>query len=242
VRCFAGRSGLLQNDGLARTVHLHVPEGSLLNPVHPAALSARHLAVQRIADLMVEALSQLLPEHAIAASHVSFPAFVFQAVDPRSGRLTLLADIIGGGGGARRDADGEHAIDTYTSNCAILPAEIAELEYPFLVERSELVDGSGGEGAHRGGLGIRRDYRLLAERGDGMYYIEQHDPRHVARGREGGGPGAPSAVRLLRDGTWRDLPGKGYLELQRGDVVSFVSAGGGGFGARTRGLAPPGGA
>jgi N-methylhydantoinase B len=231
VRCFAGRAGILQNDGLARVVHLQIPEGSLLNPRFPAALSARHLAVQRTADLMVHALSDLLPESAIAASHVSFPAFVFQAVDPRSGRLTLLADIIGGGGGARRDADGEHAIDTYTSNCAILPAEIAELEYPFRVERSELVDDSGGSGRRRGGLGIRRDYRLVADAGDGMYYVEQHDPRFSPAGREGGGNGAPSSVRLQRDGVWSDLPSKGYLRLQRDDVVSFISAGGGGFGA-----------
>ena len=230
VRAFAGRAGILQNDGLARAVHLHVPEGSLLNPRFPAALSARHLTVQRVADLMIEALSAMLPGQSIAGSHVSFPAFVFQAVDPRSGRLTLLADIIGGGGGARRDGAGEHAIDTYTSNCGILPAEVAELEYPFLVERSELVDGSGGAGRHGGGLGIRRDYRLLADTADGMYYVEQRDPRFSARGREGGGDGAPSAVRLLRDGAWRDLPGKGYLFLRQDDVVSFVSAGGGGFG------------
>jgi N-methylhydantoinase B len=187
--------------------------------------------VQRTADLMVEALSDLLPESAIAASHVSFPAFVFQAVDPRSGRLTLLADIIGGGGGARRGADGEHAIDTYTSNCAILPAEVAELEYPFLIERSELVDGSGGAGTTSGGLGIRRDYRLLGDAGDGMYYVEQHDPRFAPAGREGGADGSSSSVRLQRDGVWQELPSKGYLILRRGDVVSFVSSGGGGFGA-----------
>ncbi|MDX6539929.1 MAG: N-methylhydantoinase, partial [Gaiellales bacterium] len=104
------------------------------------------------------------------------------------------------------------------------------LEYPFLVERSELVDGSGGSGRRRGGLGIRRDYRLLAAEGDGMYYVEQRNPRFAPAGREGGGRGAPSAVRLLRDGVWSDLPGKGYLILRRDDVVSFVSAGGGGFG------------
>jgi N-methylhydantoinase B len=231
VRCFVGRDGILQNAGLADTIQLTVPEGSMLNPRFPAALSARHLAVQRVADLMITALSELLPDRAIASSHVSFPAFVFQAVDARTGQLTLLADILGGGGGARRDADGEDAIDTYTSNCAILPAEIAELEYPFLVERSELIDGSGGDGRRRGGRGIRRDYRLVADAADGMYYIEQRDPRFAARGRDGGGDGKPSAVRLFRAGAWQDLPGKGYLKLRRGDVVRFDSAGGGGFGA-----------
>ena len=103
----------------------------------------------------------------------------------------MLADILGGGGGARRNADGDDGIDPYTSNCAILPAEIAELEYPWLIERTELVDGSGGTGRHRGGMGIRRDYRLLATASDGMFYVEQTDLRFCASGRDGDGPGAP---------------------------------------------------
>ena len=229
VRCFVG---LPQNAGLTRQIRLLTRKGSLLDPIFPAALSARHLAVQRLADLMVEALGDLLPDRAVAASQVSFPAFVFQAVDPRAGRMTLLADILGGGGGARRDAPGDHAIDPYTSNCALLPAEIAELEYPWRIVRTELVDGSGGSGAQPGGLGLRRDYELLAEHAEGMYYVEQRDPRFAPRGRAGGGPGAPGRATLLRAGADapEELPGKGYVHLRRGDVISFVGAGGGGYG------------
>lgn len=229
VRCFVG---LPQNAGLTSRIRLLTRTGSLLNPIFPAALSARHLAVQRTADLMVEALGELLPERAVAASQVSFPAFVFQAVDPRAGRMTLLADILGGGGGARRDAPGDHAIDPYTSNCAILPAEIAELEYPWRIVRTELVDGSGGAGRQPGGLGLRRDYELLADHAEGMYYVEQRDPRFGPRGRDGGGTGAPGRALIRRAGASEDeeLPGKGYIHLHRGDVISFVGAGGGGFG------------
>ncbi|HLI61482.1 MAG TPA: hydantoinase B/oxoprolinase family protein [Solirubrobacteraceae bacterium] len=231
---FAVRSfiGVPQNAGLTRQIRLRTRPGSLLDPVFPTALSARHLAVQRLADLMVQALGDLLPERAVASSHVSFPAFVFQAVDPRVGRMTLLADILGGGGGARRDAPGDDAIDPYTSNCALLPAEIAEMEYPWRVLRSELVDGSGGAGAQRGGLGLRRDYELLADHAEGMYYVEQRDPRFAARGRDGGGPGAGGRALLRRAGAreFEELPGKGYIHLSRGDIVSFVGAGGGGFG------------
>ena len=179
------------------------PEGGFFNPSFPAALSARHLAVQRLTDVLIEALCDLLPERSVAASQVSFPALVFQAVDPRSGRLTLLADILGGGGGARRDAPGDDGIDPYCSNCAILPAEIAELEYPWRIERTELVDGSGGAGRMRGGMGIRRDYRLLADASDGMYYVEQTDPAFGARGREGGGAGAPGRATVQRAGHGR---------------------------------------
>jgi N-methylhydantoinase B len=229
VRCFVG---LPQNAGLTRQIRLVTREGSLLNPIFPTALSARHLAVQRTADLMVQALGDLLPDRAVAASHVSFPAFVFQAVDPRFGRMTLLADILGGGGGARRDAPGDNAIDPYTSNCALLPAEVAELEYPWRVLRSALFDGSGGAGAQPGGLGLRRDYELLADHGEGMYYVEQQDPRFAARGRDGGGPGVGGDVWVRRAGATEDekLPSKGYVHLHRGDVITFVGGGGGGFG------------
>jgi N-methylhydantoinase B len=232
VRAFLGPE-VPQNAGLTSRVRLVVPEGSLFNPVFPAALSARHLAVQRLTDVLIEALCELLPERSVAASHVSFPALVFQAVDPRSSRLTLLADILGGGGGARRDAPGDDGIDPYCSNCAILPAEIAELEYPWRIERTELVDGSGGAGRMRGGLGLRRDYRLLADVSDGMYYVEQTAASFAAKGREGGGAGAPGAATLKRAGADHHEPlvGKGYIELHRGDVLSLVGAGGGGFGA-----------
>ncbi len=231
VRAFLGPE-VPQNAGLTSRVRVIAPEGSVFNPRFPAALSARHLAVQRLTDVLIEALCKLLPDRAVAASQVSFPALVFQAIDPRSGRLTLLADILGGGGGARPDAPGDDGIDPYCSNCAILPAEIAELEYPWRIERTELVEGSGGGGRMRGGLGLRRDYRLLAEVSDGMYYVEQTVPAFAARGREGGAPGAPGRVSVRRAGSEREelLPGKGYIHLHRGDVLSLVGAGGGGFG------------
>ena len=232
VRSFLGPE-VPQNAGLTSRVRVLAREGSLFNPRFPAALSARHLGVQRLADVIIEALGKLLPERDIAGSQVSFPALVFQAVDPRSGRLTLLADILGGGGGARRDAPGEDGIDPYTSNCGILPAEIAELEYPWRIERTELVDGSGGSGAMRGGMGLRRDYMLLADVSDGMYYVEQTDPSYAARGRAGGGSGRPGQAFVRRAGSDAEepLPGKGYIHLFRGDVLSLVGAGGGGFGA-----------
>lgn len=232
VRCFAGDSGVRQNDGMTRLVDVIAPPGSLVNPIHPAPLSARHLAVQRIADLMVEALGELMPDRAVAASHVSFPAWTLRAYDPRWGKDTILADILGGGTGARRDSDGDHALDTYTSNCAILPTEIAEMEYPWRVERTELVDGSGGDGRHRGGMGLRRDITLLVDHADGTYYVEQCRAEFAAKGRDGGLPGAPAVVRIRREGEaeFTTIPGKGYLRFRRGDTISFTSSAGGGYG------------
>ena len=156
--------------------------------------------MQRLTDVVVEALGDLLPDRAVAAAHVSFPTFVIQATDPRNGRVTIMTDILGGGGGARPGAPGDAAIDSYTSNCALLPAEIAELEFPWRIERTELVEGSGGTGRHAGGAGMLRDYTLLADDGYGIYYVEQTNPAFAARGRDGGGPGAPGAILLRRAG------------------------------------------
>ena len=235
VRAFLGPD-VPQNAGLTSKIRVIAPTGSLFNPRFPAALSARHLGVQRLTDVLVEALGDLMPDRGVAASHVSFPAIVFQAVDPRTGHLTLLADILGGGGGARREADGDDGIDPYCSNCAILPTEIAELEYPWRIERTELVDGSAGAGRWRGGLGLRRDYRLLADVADGMYYVEQTREAFAPRGRAGGGPGAPGSAGVRRAGsdTIEPFPGKGHIELHRDDVLVLVGAGGGGYGAAVR--------
>ena len=231
VRSFIGPD-VRQNAGLTRRVRIAATEGSVVRPRFPAAVSARHLAVQRLAQVLCDALGDLLPDRAAAAGHVSFPAFTLQARDPRTGRLTILADILGGGGGAHRHGAGQSAIDTYTSNCALLPVEVAELEYPWRITRTELLPGSGGAARHLGGLGLRRDYELLADAAEGPYYVEQTDGRFAAPGREGGGAGRPARVRVRRrDGAWEAISGKGYLRLRAGEILSFESAGGGGFGA-----------
>ena len=79
---------------------------------------------------------------------------------------------------------------------------------------------------------MRRDMTLLAPVADGPYYVEQCRPEFAAKGRDGGGAGAPAVVRIRRAGEadFTTIPGKGYLQLRRGDTVSFTSSAGGGYG------------
>jgi N-methylhydantoinase B len=232
VRAFLG-SAISHNDGMTQQIDVIAEEGTILRPRPPAAVGARHLTVQRLADVLCRALGQLIPERAVASSNVSFPNFVLQAIDDRTGRLTLLTDVVGGGSGARRDAPGDHAIDAYTSNCALLPTEVAEMEYPWRILKTELVPGSGGAGTHPGGMAMRREYELLADAADGMYEIEQTVAAFGAEGLAGGGPGAPAriAVRRRATGVEEVIPGKGTVRLSRGDVLTIVSSGGGGYGS-----------
>ncbi|RKN05953.1 hydantoinase B/oxoprolinase family protein [Streptomyces radicis] len=240
LRCFLG-PGIRQNHGYMRHVEARAPEGSLFRPRRPAAVMSRHMAVQVLTDVVFRALGELLPDRAVAASHVSFPVLLMHAVDPRDGASRTLMDTVGGGGGARRGAAGDDGIDSYTSNCALMSAEVIELEYPWRVRACALVPGSGGSGTWRGGLAVRRDYELLADRASGRVAAEQRRPEHAARGAAGGGPGAPASAMVSRaGGPWEPLPyDTSSLSVRRGDVVRLTAAGGGGYGPPTAPSAAP---
>ncbi|MFT4307519.1 MAG: hydantoinase B/oxoprolinase family protein, partial [Microbacterium sp.] len=184
LRCFLG-PGIRQNHGYMRHVEVRAEEGSLFRPRRPAAVVSRHMAVQVLTDAVFRALSELLPERAVAAAHVSFPMLLMRTTDPRTGAQKTLMDTVGGGGGARAHAPGDDGIDSYTSNCALIPAEVIELEYPWRVRATALVDDSAGAGAQRGGRAVRRDYELLAQEATGRVAAEQRRPGNVARGARG---------------------------------------------------------
>jgi N-methylhydantoinase B len=137
------------------------PLGTVMNAVHPAAVNGRTSTCQRAADLVIGALAQAAPERCIAAGNGSCATASFAGVDPRDGHLWVYLETIAGGSGARVDKDGLDGVHVHmTSN---LPVEALEIEYPLTVLRYELVEGSGGAGRFRGGMGLRRVYRAEAE-------------------------------------------------------------------------------
>ena len=77
------------------------PTADDLAHADPDEVLSRVQAVDEItpADLMVEALGEVMPERAVAGSHVSFPAWTLRAYDERWGKETIIADILGGGTG-----------------------------------------------------------------------------------------------------------------------------------------------
>ncbi len=232
LRCFLG-PGIRQNHGYMMHVEAVAPEGSIFRPRRPAAVVSRHMAVQVLTDLVFQALSELLPNRAVASSHVSFPTLLMRTTDPRTGTQRTLMDTVGGGSGAHRDGPGDDGIDSYTSNCALIPAEVIELEYPWRVTACALVDGTAGNGVHRGGRAVRREYELLADAATGRVAAEQRRAGSGARGVAGGGNGSPAAVAIRRHGRddWQSVPFETTaLALLRGDVVRLVAGGGGGYG------------
>jgi N-methylhydantoinase B len=139
------------------------------------------------------------------------------------GRGWTFYETLGGGQGASSGADGPSAVHVGMSNTLNTPVEALETAYPMRIERYALRAGSGGAGAHRGGDGIDRRYRVL-EPCTATLLTERR--RRAPRGAAGGADGLPGR-NLLND---RELPAKCRVELQPGDVLTIETPGGGGFG------------
>ncbi len=235
---------LPQNQGCDRPVHVVTKKGTVLDPVRPAAVSVRHITQQALADVVLKALAPVAGENAAAGCHTSFPSFVLGGFDERpemanddgTAPYYVIADIIGGGMGGAEGTDGLNAIDSHGGNCAILSAEIMETLSPVRVTQTELVPGSGGRGEFRGGLGIRRDYEVIAGTGILTGYCQQTREDTAPWGFHGGASGGTAAM-IYNPGRpdERSLKSKmvGVI-LQEGDVLRTQGAGGGGWGDPAR--------
>ena len=130
-----------------------------------------------------------------------------------------------GGTGARPTKDGLNAT-AFPSGVHTMPIEITEQTGPVVFWRKELRPGSGGEGTHRGGLG--QVIELAPAPGYDIRFNAMFDRvGHPARGRDGGGDGAPGSVSL-DDGTV--LKAKGTQHVPPGKRLVLELPGGGGFG------------
>ncbi|MGO1074205.1 hydantoinase B/oxoprolinase family protein [Inquilinus sp. CA228] len=215
---------ILPNAGLARPLTVTAHEGTVLNCVHPAAVNGRVATCQRIADLIHGALAQAVPERLTAASNGSCASATFMGRDPKTGDLWVYLETIGGGSGARAGKDGLDGVHVHMTNTSNLPAEALELEYPLTLLRYELVDGSGGPGTQRGGMGLRRVYRAEA---DCRVHIDGSRLRSSPWGLEGGQEGGRGSF-VFGPGVVPFDHGNG--DLKRGDVIEIVTPGAGGYG------------
>jgi len=215
---------ILPNSGLARPITVTAPLGTVMNATHPAAVNGRTSTCQRAADLVIGALAQAAPERCIAAGNGSCATASFAGVDPLDGHLWVYLETIGGGSGARAGKDGLDGVHVHMTNTSNLPVEALEVEYPLTVLRYELVDGSGGAGRFRGGMGLRRVYRAEAE-----CYLRLDGSRLLTPpwGLAGGEPGGCGAFRF-GDGVEPFVGGSG--RLRAGETVEIITPGAGGYG------------
>lgn len=229
IKAIAGPD-IQPNGGCYRPIRIKTRPGSLLDPgpMRPI-VGGNHETSQRIADAIFKAMERIVPERLTAGGPTTAGLLIFGGPD-RQGNWTTLYEVHGGGEGARIDRDGCPAVRVHMVNTANTPVEVIEAEYPIEVAAHRLRSGSGGHGAHRGGDGVVREYRVLARK---LWLTTMFERRVVPPyGLCGGAPGATFEATLRRaDGSIQVLAGKSNIELAQGDVVVMKSSGGGGYGA-----------
>jgi len=221
------------NDGCYRPLHVVVPRGSLLDadPDRPV-VGGNHETSQRVVDAIFKALAAALPERVTASGPTTSGVLIFGARAPADGRWTILYEVHGGGEGANAARDGASAIRVHMSNVMNTPTEVIEAEYPFRIEEHSLRPGSAGDGTHRGGLGFRRAYRVLAPE---VTLTSMLDRRVVAPwGVAGGQDALPFRITINPGPHARDFGSKATTTLRQGDLVLIETCGGGGWGPPAR--------
>jgi N-methylhydantoinase B len=218
------------NEGGFRPVRIHLPEGTLVNPRLPAPCNARIITVMAVIEAMLRALAPVAPPRrgAIAPSSV-LQVLTLSGND--AGRYWIHNEYELGGTGARSIKDGVDSSGSHIISAGMggLPVEASELEYPVRYESYRLWTDSGGAGKHRGGLGVRKDIRILQ---DGHLNVRADRIKYPPPGALGGQAGKGGGY-VLNEGSAQErrLPTKDTgIPIRAGDRLTVFTSGGGGFG------------
>jgi len=219
------------NGGAFRPVQVITPEGSIVNPKFPAAVSNANINTsQRITDCMLGALAQVRPDRAMAACSGTMSLLTIGGVNPRTGSYYSYVETYGGGMGAVNNLDGMDGVHTNMTNTRNTPTEVMEMAYPLFVNKYGLIPESEGPGQFRGGLGLTREIIIL----DHEAYVTLSTERSFTDpwGLFGGKPGRNSRCLLENiDGSIESLPARITTVIPAGKKIIYQTPGGGGMGS-----------
>lgn len=222
------------NQGSFRPAKVFAPAGTVTNAKYPAAVGGFSEMRRRIESIVMGALAPAAPAYVAGDLKGASNHTYISSENPRGGRRTIFYEYPAGGTGGFLEHDGSDAMRAWDEGdfSSIQPVEVVEHEHKLLVEYCELRTNSGGEGLHRGGLGLRRAVRQLSSEG---VFSELSD-RNILQpfGVCGGFAGEPNRFVVLRNGSEVEpstIPGKvSGFPLRGDDAVLMESAGGGGYG------------
>ena len=218
------------NGGTFRPLTVLTREGSVFDPVRPAAMGIYYEIGVRLYDLLWRTLAEHMPEKLPAGGFASICGTLFGGIHPDTGRhYSVIEPELGGWGGSSQ-ADGNPAIfsgfhgETY--NC---PAEIAEARYGVTVDYLSFHAEEGGEGMHQGGKGVRIDYRI---RSDNAWLTVAYTRSKIPPWPlEGGRPGSPNYILVVRaNGETERYAVATGLTLHPDDIIRVMTGTGAGWG------------
>jgi N-methylhydantoinase B len=219
---------LAPNEGAFRPLKVVLPEGTLISAVDNAAMSFWNLALKTVIDTIYLALSQAMPDRIPAAHHAAQGLYTFYGRDAVTGHRYSTLDTTLGGWGAQSDRDGFSPLKTTThGDTRNIPIEVEETFYPLRVERYEWRPDSAGAGEFRGGVGLRKIYRVLQ---DCSFVTAFERTKCPPWGLFGGKPARIGGAFVTQPG---EKDAQGYrkvtsLPLKADATVELLSAGGGG--------------
>lgn len=222
--------GLPPNVGSYRPIRIIAPKGTVVNSESPAAIAnATIITAPKIVDVLLGALLPAVPERAAAASNGVTSLFNIGGLDPRSGKLYNYIETYAGGQGAMHNQDGMDAVQCHMTNTRNAPVEVIESVYPLRIRSYGLAPDSDGPGCYRGGLGMRREIEVLSEKT--TLTVSTDRSRLQPWGAFGGLSGGNSSCSVGSGGQIEQLPySKMTRPVKRGDVVTIVTPGAGGWG------------
>lgn len=229
------------NAGTYRPLKVIAPPGTVVNVTHPAPCVAGQTEMQpRIIDMIQGGcLGQAIPDRVAAAGGGTCSNFLIGGTHPGSGRYYTHYHFDGMGWGGRYSTDGNSACNAPHSNCPNTPIEVFETRFPFRHTQYRLRPDSGGAGRQRGGLGIIREFEVLADEVTVSALYERM--RIEPWGIRGGKPGARTELLIRLAGSTEFRPfGEVFhttspskftnVAIRRGDRVMIKTPGGGGYG------------
>ncbi|MFY0610441.1 MAG: hydantoinase B/oxoprolinase family protein [Hyphomicrobiaceae bacterium] len=211
------------NAGSLRPITVTAPEGCLLNATPPVPVWGRHLSGHYVPPAVIGALSQVVPERAVAESGSPLWNVYFSGARPDGSGNFVKMYFMNGGHGARAIGDGPGCL-SFPSNVSNEPTEVFENQTPMLIAEKSFVTDTGGAGRYRGGNAQRIRFRSLSKAPLTMT-IRHERIRFPPRGLLGGLNGTPGIDQLNGE----PLAAKSRTVLAQGDEVMFQTPGGGGL-------------
>ena len=214
--------------GFFRPIHFVLPEGTIVNPTFPGAVGAMGVSGYRLTDCIFGALAKIVPETVRAASEGGTTRYTLASHD--SGGPRILSEALVGAWGGHARFDGVDGVANIAANMANSPIEMVEATYPVMVEEYAYEPDTEGAGRHRGGLGVRRQIRVLSPSGAILQVRSgrtMQRPWGIAGGKEG-----TTCQNILNPDTPKEHKMRGLetVHVPCGTVYRHVTPGAGGYG------------
>ncbi|MGI6853599.1 hydantoinase B/oxoprolinase family protein [Mesorhizobium sp. 1B3] len=219
-----------KNAGIYRNISVINPPGTVLHAEFPDAVNLRASAPYRLFDSVGGALIKAVPDLMPAATGGTMVPFAFAETLDDGSRKVEVVQPLKAGMGAMRGRDGVDARDNSLNNMRNHPLETVEGHSALVVTEYDIRPDSGGPGKWRGGAGQMITIRSATDSGvvvaRGMERL-----RFPPFGIFGGCAGATLGAIFNRGRPDERMIAKIHeLHLAKGDTLTLLMPGGGGYG------------